>query len=134
MIVVSMLFSLSFAEPPQQDAAARIKQLRSQELAELEAASKARQMQHQLQVAEAEFQIAALHRPQQQQGPALTAYQLVGVLQGQQPLVVLRLEQQLLRLIPGERQADGLMVSVDRAHVKLSRGQESRLIALPSGW
>ncbi len=123
--------------PPTSAAFDRIKALRAQELQELQAASRARQMQHELTVAEAQQQIDQLgqgpHRVVQL-GPALSEFELIGVVQGAQQLVVLKHQQQLLRLTPGEADASGLVATIDRAHVRLQRGQEQRLLALPRGW
>lgn len=125
-------------EPPTGSAAFdRIKALRAQELHELEAASRARQMQHELTVAEAQQQIAQLGQaPRQtaQLGPPLSEFELMGVVQGAQQLVVLKHQQQLLRLVPGEADSSGLVATIDRAHVRLQRGNEQRLLALPRGW
>lgn len=122
---------------PNNPAYERIKALRAQELQELQAASRARQMQHELTVAEAQQQIQQLGRGPvtvAQTGPALQDYELLGVVQGAQQLVVLRHQQQLLRLVPGEADASGLTATIDRAHVRLSRGQEQHFIELPRGW
>lgn len=127
------------AMPQQTNSAAvdRIKALRTQELQELEAASRARQMQHELTVAEAQQQIVQLGKTPlapANPGPALSDYELLGVVQGAQQLVVLKYQQQILRLVPGERDTSGLLVTIDRAHVRLQRGKEQRSLALPRGW
>ena len=125
------------AQQPNDPASERIKALRAQELQELQAASRARQMQHEVTVAEAQQQIEQLGQlplSSAQAGPSLSDYELLGVVQGAQQLVVLKYQQQLLRLVPGEVDETGLSAIIDRAHVRLQRGKQQRLLALPRGW
>lgn len=136
--MLALAITYEAAEPPPTSAAFdRIKALRAQELQELQAASRARQMQHELTVAEAQQQIQQLGQVPQgspKLGPPLSEFELMGVVQGVQQLVVLKHQQQLLRLIPGQADSSGLVATIDRAHVRLQRGNEQRLLALPRGW
>jgi len=136
--MLALAFTSSVLEQHPNDAAIeRIKALRAQELEELQAASRARQMQHELAAAAAQQQIQQLGlsaTPSVSAGPALSAYQLLAVVGGDQHVVLLKHQQQLLRLVPGESDASGLMASIDGEHVRLQRGHEQRLLALPRGW
>ncbi len=117
----------------------RIKSLRAQELEELQAASRARQMRHELQVAEAEHSIRSLGQQPgtaiSPSGPALADYELVGVVQGEgSSLVLLRLQQQLIRLTTGIPDAAGLYAEITGTAVRLTQAGKQRLLPLPRGW
>lgn len=140
----SLLLTAADAAPqptanPLQQQYELIKSLRAQELAELQAASKARQMQHELQVAEAEHSIRSLGQPSaraaESAGPGLEDYQLIGVVQGEgSSQVLLRLHQQLIRLTIGVTDASGLYAEVTGTAVRLSKAGKHRLLPLPRGW
>jgi hypothetical protein len=136
--MLALAVTSNVTEPPANSAAFdRIQALRAQELQELQAASRARQMQHELTVAAAQQQIEQLGQlPQQitQVGPALSEFELMGVVQGAQQLVVLKHQQQLIRLVPGQADNSGLVATIDSAHVRLQRGKEQRFLTLPRGW
>ncbi|HET8817376.1 MAG TPA: hypothetical protein VFM61_08020 [Pseudidiomarina sp.] len=132
MVILSSLCwsSVSFAEDSEVGSTI-LSQLRLQELQERSAASRAKQVQYELQVAQAEHAIDRLQQPQASANPdpevaGLDRVVLIGWTERQGKLRFLfRVNERIVRAWEGIRDQSGLLATQINEHVQVSLGAQT---------